>query len=215
MFRYRIASKTSATISVRQTDVDFDRERQLTTGNVNFDSTERELLLGLLFDATAKTSGRIEAGRIEKDFDSSLLDDFSGFGWRVGVQFRPRTYSSIDISTSRRTDEADDVLNRSVIGNLNSFILRRDITAAWTHNWTDRFQTGVDVVFGTDEYRSALDEGRGNRDDDFSGFGVSADYTFRPWLSVGASYRRYDRDSNIAIFDYDRNFFLLSFEGTL
>lgn len=214
-FRYRVASKTSAKLSVRQTEVQFDNLRRIGRSDVSFDSTERSLFLGLEFDATAKVTGSINAGRIEKDFDDVRLDDFSGFGWKAGVQFRPRTYSTIDVTTSRMTDEADDVLLNAALGQVNSFIIRRDITVAWTHGWTDRFQTGVDLVSGTDEYRSALDESTTRRDDDFSGFGVSADYVFRPWLSVGASFKRYSRDSTSRVFEYDKNLFLLSFEATL
>mgnify|MGYP002777175767 CR=1 FL=1 len=207
-FGWRIQPKTRALLQVRQTNIEYDVAPP--RGRPKLDSTERELFAGLEFDATGKTTGRVLAGRIEKDFDAGVYEDFSGFGWEVGVQFRPRSYSVIDVATRRSTDETNTFLRDVVSGDGSSFILRRDLTAAWTHGWNDRFNTTLDLGTSTDEYEEGT-----VREDDYTFFGVSAKYAFRPWLAMGAGFKSYSRDSDVPQFEYDRNEVLVTFEGSL
>lgn len=215
-FRYRLAPKTEATLRGLWTQVDFDRLRPFsgTGGALNFDSDETSYFVGLSFDATAKTAGRIEVGRMEKEFDDPRIADFRGTTWVVGLQFRPRTYSVIDLSTTRVTDESNDLVGGPFSAE-SGFVLRRDWTLAWTHGWTDRWQTTVDFGQANEAYRSRRDSGLTTRDDDIRFWGVATDYRFRPWLSFGAGYKSYTKDSNRPLFDYERRVFLLSVEGTL
>lgn len=208
-FGWRVGGRTSVLASVAQRNIDFDRTP---VGGVNLDSSERDLMLGVEFEATGMTSGRALVGRVEKDFDDPRLDDFSGLGWTVGLQFQPRTYSVFDLSTQRSTEESDDIINQ-LTG--TAFSVRRMTTLAWTHGWTDQLKTGLDVGVGSVGYRAVGDSGRTLRQDDLRAFGVSASYRFREWLSVGASYRNYDRSSNQERLDYKQDVLLLSFEGTL
>lgn len=208
-FGYRVGGRTSLLASVTQRNIEFDRTP---AGGINLDSSERDLMVGVEFDATGTTTGRALIGRVEKDFDDPTLDDFSGVGWTVGMQFKPRTYSVFDLSTQRSAEESDDLINQ-VAG--ASFSVRRMTTLAWTHGWTDQLKTGLDVGVGTVDYRLAQDSERALRQDDLRAFGVSASYQFREWLSVGASYRNYDRGSNQRQLDYKQDVLLLSFEGTL
>lgn len=208
-FDWRVGGRTSLVASIAQRNIDFDRT--LVNG-VNLDSSERDLMLGVSFDATGMTSGRAMFGRIEKDFDDPALDDFSGYGWTVGLQFRPRTYSIFDLSTQRSAEESDDVLNL-ISG--TSLSVRRMTTLAWTHGWSDQLKTGLDIGIGSIDYRTVRDSEVSLREDDLRAYGVSVSYQFREWLLVGASYRSYERDSNQALLSYDQDVFLLSFEGTL
>lgn len=206
---WRVGGRTSAIGSVTSTDISFDETPALRPSR---DSTELEYMVGVNYDATGKTSGRALVGRIEKDFDDPRVADFSGIGWTVGAQFRPRTYSVFDLTTSRRTDESDSLIN---VLDGSSFALTRDVTLAWTHSWTDRFQTALDIGIGTSDYRAVADDGLTLRKDDFTAVGASASYNFRDWLRVGAGLKSYQRDSTDAQFEFDQNVFLLSFEGTL
>jgi hypothetical protein len=208
-FGWRVGGRTSLLASVAQRNIDFDRTP---VGGINLDSSERDLMIGVNFEATGMTSGRALFGRVKKDFDDPTLDDYSGFGWTVGLQFQPRSYSVFDLSTQLSAEESDDILNQ--VGG-TSFSVRRMTTLAWTHGWTERLKTGVDVGIGRIDYRAVADSGNSVRQDDLRAYGVSARYQFREWLSVGASYRSYRRDSNVALGDYDQDVVLLSFEGTL
>lgn len=208
-FGWRVGGRTSVLASLTQRDVDFDRTP---VGARSSDSTERDLMIGADFEATGLLSGRALFGRLEKDFDDPALDDFSGFGWTIGMQYKPRTYSVVDLSTQRSAEESDDILNQ-LAG--TSFSVRRMTTLAWTHGWSDLLKTGVDVGVGSITYRSVADSGLALREDDLRAYGVSASYQFREWLSIGASYKSYRRDSDRSAFDYNQDVLLLSFEGTL
>jgi polysaccharide biosynthesis protein VpsM len=218
----RLTPKTSVFLSARGNSIDFDRARLLGTQTIQIDSDERIYLLGLQFDATAKTSGRVAVGRSTKDFDDNRIDDYSGTAWDVGVQFRPRSYSVFDLSASRRTDEGVDYLSTSNISGNSSYLLARDITLAWTHGWSDRLHTTLDFGQERSDYVSFV--GSSTRDDRFRFYGLSVDYALTSWLNVGAGYKSYTRDSDARVttgstlidaYDYDRDELLISFEGSL
>lgn len=211
---FRIAPKTSAFLSIRGNTIEYDvRRSSPELSSYTLDSDETSYMLGLEFDATAKTAGRVSVGRIEKDFDDGRLEDYSGTGWQVGVQFRPRTYSVIDLSTTRRTDEAVNFnLGIGPTSFDTDYVIARDVTLAWTHGWSDRIHTTLDLG---SEHSDYIRRDRTVRDDKLSFFGVSADYKLRSWLSIGAGFKSYTNDSSQAVFEYDRDEFVVSFEGSL
>lgn len=190
-FYWRIAPKTSALVRAELASFDYDE--------ATLDGDEKHLFLGLEFDATARTSGRLMLGTVRKDFDDPAREGFSGTSWRAAVTWKPRSYSIFDLSTGRDTDETNGY---------GDYILREDVTFAWAHNWTTRFRTTVDAGYAQEEHRPSP------RDDDVVFFGIAADYLFRPWLRFGASVKRYDRASSLDELEYDRNVFMLSAEFT-
>ena len=74
----------------------------------------------------------------------------------------------------------------------------------WNHAWSSYLNTEVNVRFQKDEYQNF------NRSDDIRSLGLRAGYRFRRWLTLGAEYTYTQRDSNISIFEYDRNLYLLT-----
>lgn len=220
MFGWRLAPKTRLTLGAGRRDVDFDRDRLLQdpisggTRVTRFDSTETDLFLGLMFDATARTTGRMSIGRIEKDFDDPTLDDYSGTGWQIGLSWRPLTYSVLDLSASRQTNESD-LVQFGELGFDSSFIVARDVTLAWSHAWNDRFKSSLDMGLGHDSYRASRAADVEVREHDLRFWGVGLDYQFRRWLQFGLGYKHYDRDASDNLFEYRRNVITLSVEGTL
>ncbi len=212
-FLYRLGANTRAFIGARQNDIDYDRARTRLTRSFQLDSVERLYSLGMEFDASAKTSGRFAVQKIRKDFDDSTLDEFSGTGYEVGLKFSPRSYSTFDLSASRRTDEAVNFIPTSTFSAADTqFILARDITLAWTHGWSDRLQTSVDVGQSNQDFQS---DSLSRRDDRVNFWGVSTGYQMRSWLNIGAGYRSADRSSSDKQFEYDNDEFLVSFEASL
>jgi polysaccharide biosynthesis protein VpsM len=214
-FGWRLAPKTQLYVSAREANIDYDRARR--SNGARLDSNERTYFVGLQFDATAKTSGHVGVGRTKKDFDDSRIRGYSGVAWDVGLQFRPRTYSVIDLSASRGTQEAVNF-----IGGFSDtdFLVNRGVTLAWTHGWSDRFHTGVDIGRENLDYRFA---GNTIRDDALNFWGLSADYKLRDWLSLGAGFRSYSREADVdnagtatnQLYDFDRDEFSVSFEASL
>jgi polysaccharide biosynthesis protein VpsM len=212
-FLYRLGAKTRAFLQARNNNIDYDRTRTRLNRVLDLDSSERLYSLGLEFDATAKITGRAAVQRINKDFDDRSIKDFSGTGYEIGLQFRPRSYSVFDLSASRRTDEAVNFIPQSSFTAADTnFLLVNDLTLGWTHNWTERFQTGVDIGTQRDKFRVQNADVRSDR---AQFFGVNVDYRLQPWLGIGAGYRSYDRDSKSNEFDFDRDEFLLSLEASL
>ncbi len=191
-FYWRVAPKTSALVRVDQVESNYD----LST----LDSTERHYYIGVELDATARTTGTVLVGRAEKDFDDPGRQDFSGTSWRAGVSYKLRSYSVFDLSTSRDADETNG---------FGDFILRRDLTLGWNHQWSPRLTSQIDVGVARDEHRPSP------RTDRSSFYGVSGQYRVTPWLSLGAGFRASDRDSDISELNYDRKQLLLSLEASL
>ncbi len=190
-FFWRIAPKTSAVFSVDRIESNY----QFAT----LDSTEHHYFVGVEFDATARTSGRLLFGRVEKDFEDPARGSFSGTSWRAQLSYKLRSYSLLTLSSGRDTDETNG---------FGDFILRRDVTLGWSHQWNNRFSTTVDGGFANDRH------GDSGRSDDTWFYGLSAQYQFRPWLHLGAGYRDYQRNSDLTGFDYDRQEWLLSLEAS-
>ena len=76
--------------------------------------------------------------------------------------------------------------------------------ASWTQGWTSAISTTVSFGTGDDDYDET------NRSDDVTNYGISLDYEFRRWLSIGVAYDFDERDSNINAFDYERNIYSLN-----
>lgn len=191
-FYWRVAPKTSALVRVDQVKSDYD----LST----LDSTEHHYFVGAEFDATARTSGTVMVGRVEKNFDDPARRDFSGASWRAGLKYKLRSYSILELTTGRDTDETNGY---------GDFILRRDTTLAWMHQWSERFSSQLDVGMARDDHRPSL------RNDDSRYLGVSGQYQMSRWLRFGAGYRAFSRDSEIPELNYDRNQLTLSIEASL
>jgi polysaccharide biosynthesis protein VpsM len=219
-FGWRIASKTQAFLSARDAKISYDLARR--ASGISLDSDEKTFLVGLQFDASAKTSGHFGIGRTKKDFDDARLRSYSGTAWDVGLQFRPRSYSVIDLSANRGTQEAVNFIRgASGVNALDTdYLVSNTLTLAWTHGWSDRFHTGVDIGREKLDFRLA---GNTIRNDVLDFWGLSADYQLRDWLSLGAGYKAYDRNSGInnasaadnALYDFKRDEISVSFEASL
>ncbi len=191
-YGHQIRPKTRLMLHAKRTDIDFDV--------ADLDSTELRLMLGAEWQVTGKTETRFLVGHLEKDFDSPARDDFSGLAWELGMTWQPRSHSIVDLSTSRETDETN---------NDGSFVLRRNVDLGWTHYWGgSRFNTTASVGFSKEDYREDV------RDDDIDYFGLSAKYQFRKWLLFGLGYQKYQRDSNVSVYDYDDDLILLTIEAS-
>ena len=89
------------------------------------------------------------------------------------------------------------------IGNAN-FIDSTITRAIWTQDWTGLISTTANYGVGDHDYEGT------NRSDDVSNYGISLDYKFRRWLSIGVAYDFDDRDSNINALDFERNSYSLN-----
>lgn len=213
-FGWRFAPKTTGFIEVNRTEIDYDLlRRSVTLGAYSLDSRERSVLAGLEFDATAKTSGRAGVGRIKKNFTDPRLSDYSGSTWDVGLQYRIKSYSVVDLTYARNAQEAVNFLTLFD----TDFTIDRTAAIAWTHSWSDRLGTSIDFGKTNLDYVASASS---LREDSLQFWGLAADYRIRDWLSIGAGYKSYQRDTDALrglgpLFDYDRDEISLTLEASL
>jgi polysaccharide biosynthesis protein VpsM len=190
-FYYRIKPKTNAVLEFRATNFNYDRDA---VGTPGLDSTLFKYLAGVTWDATFKTTGYAKIGWIDKQFDSSARQDDDDVLWEFGTEWRPRTYSTFNLSTQRDYTETNGT---------GDFIQEDTIDFSWVHQWRERISSYVNFTYGQDDYTTA-------REDDRYLAGVGVNYDMRRWVKLGAGYTYDERDSNVNTFDYDRNLFELT-----
>jgi hypothetical protein len=195
-FFWRIAPKTELLFQAQRRDIDYD----LSTSTQ--DSTEDRYYFGAKWEATALTQGTVKIGRLKKDFDSPLRQDFSGSSWDAGIRWSPRTYSVFDFSTSKQTGESTGV---------GDTILTKTYGVTWTHAWSSRVRT---QALGNWSNARFLGAGA-TREDDTGTLGLKVSYQFRRWLRFGAEYTYTDRDSNDGVSNFRRNLILFTVGATL
>ena len=186
-FYWRVAPRTYVLAEGRFTDIEYRLPSVPASGE------ERRFYGGVSWEATAATTGTLKAGRLERKFD--IGGEESATSWEGLVTWMPRTYSKVDFYTSRQTNESTG---------LGRFILSSIGGVAWNHSWSSVFSTMVDVKYQKDDYRGF------DRKDEIRSVGLRAGYKFRRWLTLGAEYNHTNRDSNLPLFEYDKNLYLLT-----
>lgn len=193
-FLYRVAPKTSLLFELRNIKTDY----QLSTStNTN---TDRRILVGVTWEATAATTGVIKIGQLKKDFDNNARSDFSGVSWEGSVRWTPLTYSTIDFNTSRVPADSTGV---------GDYILNRNESVRWTHQWNSFTSTKVNLGQVDSAYHG-IDLQQNTKN-----YGVGISYAVRRWLNLSAELASTRRTSNVSTQEYKRNVFSLSLEGTL
>jgi hypothetical protein len=196
IFYYKVMPKTSLLFEVRNKDVDYDNDPAIT-----LDSNSWKYLVGATWEGTAKTSGTVKVGVIEKDFDSASRKDLSSGTWEASVRWAPRTYSVVDISTGQDLAETDGTGNAidTTTYNVN-----------WNHAWSDIINTDLGLSLMNETY-----EGSSNREDDTSSVKLGLNYDMRRWLTFGVNYSYTDVDSNVVGEDYTKNLVMLTVNASL
>lgn len=191
---HRLGGSTTALLEARHTDYDY------LLANSPRNSTEDALLAGAVWEATAKTTGKVRVGYAKKDFQRDDIDDLESPMWEIGIDWEPRTYSKFSLSTRQSFDEGDDGSN--AIKNTSS-------TLAWSHDWTNRITSRVFLGFSQQDY-----EGQ-DRQDDITNTGANLTYKMRNWLDIGVGYTYIENNSDADNEGYKRNIYMISLTGSL
>ena len=188
-FGFRVRPKTSLQLRVRTQEIEYDNPR---VSGVNPDSRENSYLLGVVWEATAKTTGTVLVGRVEKKFVDPARPDFSGPNWEVAIRWSPKTYSHFDLVTERHTDEPVDLLGDVTDSAIYSL--------GWSHEWNSRLGSRITVSILDQTYRFVI----GDRKDESQQYGAALIYKMRPWLRLEAGFDINTRDSDLAAYNYDQ-----------
>lgn len=196
-FLYRVGSRTSLLLEGRFANYGYD---QTPIGVPGLNSNVYRAMTGARWDATDKTSGFVKVGYISKDFKTSMRQDSNAIGWEVGGEWRPRTYSTLSFSTARDFRETNGA---------GDFIKRDSADVRWKHFWLERFSSLAEVGYAKDTFDPT------DRNDDLLNAGFRLEYTMRRWLTIGAGYRYFNRESSDDLFDYEKNLFEMLLKMTL
>ena len=142
----------------------------------------------------------IRIGEVEKDFDSAARGKDDINIWEAELTWSPRTYSHFILNASKAPRETNGT---------GDFIEAQDTSLTWMHAWSDVLNSTITVAFGEDEYAN------NNRQDDREIISLGLSYDWKRWITVGASYRMQERDSNQGQFDYDKNVFMINLDMSL
>jgi polysaccharide biosynthesis protein VpsM len=187
-FYWRVMPRTYVMVEGRQTDLSYKLPGS------PFSGEEQRFYGGLMWEATAATTGTVKVGQLRKRFDSGF-PTYEGTAWEGLISWAPRSYSRFDFYSGRYPSESTG---------LGRFILSEATGAAWNHSWTSYFNTEASIRFQNDEYQGF------SRNDDITSIGFRAGYRVRRWLTLGAEYTYTKRESNSSTFDYDKNLYLLT-----
>lgn len=192
-FFWKIAPRTDALLQVRTIANDYERKNPSDPAG-SLTSDEMNYLVGVAWEATARTSGHIKVGWYDRDYDSAARQDKDGFLWEVGVTYQPRSYSEVSLKSRRYYQETNGLGN-----GINTL----EASVAWDHDWNSRSSTGLRLNYANDDY-----EGSVRKDNTYTAE-ARYDYAFRRWIDLGVGYRYEYRDSDIPSFDYTGNTFFL------
>jgi polysaccharide biosynthesis protein VpsM len=192
-FFWKVAPRTDVLAEVRYIDNQYDK----TSPDDPFgtlDSEEMNYLVGVAWDASAKTSGSVRVGISDREYDSDSRSDTDNFMWEADVTWAPRSYSIVNFLTRRRNDETNGV---------GDAIDVEEYQVRWDHAWDSRSSMKLDLFAAQDDYTGSP------RSDDRYRFEAGYVYSLRRWFDLGATYRYEKRDSDRDDLDYDANAYYL------
>lgn len=189
VFKWRIMPKTRLLFEIRHREFDYDFTP---AGIDSLDSDEQRYFIGAEWQATFKTKGSVRIGRLNKDFDSPARKDVSSGAWEAAVEWKPRSYSTVNLSTGRTTAESTGSGDTT---------LTDYYRASWTHAWVQRLSTTLSYSYSEDDYPGDAT----GRKDETNSYKAEAMYKMRHWLDLSAGFEHIEKDSNVSSMDYDRN----------
>ena len=179
-FFYPVAQKTDIFLDYFYRDISYPNPFEQVPP---LDSQENSLQAGVQWEITPNLKSTAQAGYVEKSFDDSNRRDWDGIGWKLDLWMQPREQDTIVITGTRAPEET------TLQGD---FIKRENLTATWTHNWSDRIDTNLSGSVGRDTYQGSIND----REDDIYNISLRTNYEFRRWAILYASYAWDDKSSN-------------------
>ena len=200
---YNLTAKTALLLEARQQDVTYDRTK---VGVASLDAQESTGLVGVEWQATAKTSGYLKWGYFDREFEAASRGDNDGTRWDASITWAPRSYSTVTVSAAQRSDETES-LNVEATGD---FIERETLSVAWNHELSARTQFSIAYTAETGDYAGST-----GRDEDLNRWSASLSRVLDRWITLKASYEHETLDSNSSGLSYDRNQFFIGVDMTL
>ncbi|MDO6712865.1 outer membrane beta-barrel protein [Aliiglaciecola sp. 2_MG-2023] len=193
-FYYRLAPKTRLLLEASIDDLNYKN-----TETFDASSKQNRYLMGVEWTATAKTTGIFKIGYQDINYDNDLLNDISGLAYYLDMTWKPNTYSSIKLGAERSTRE-------SAIQGLPSFISENYSIEA-DHKFSPKSKVGLGYSYSVDDFGSSQ-----GRSDNLSAISAEYTYALKRSLEVYLDYTHKKRSSNLILFDYDSNIYMLGID---
>ncbi|CAH0526165.1 outer membrane beta-barrel protein [Vibrio hippocampi] len=171
----------------------------LRSGELRKDSYNHLLYAGLDWDLVEKTNGYIRLGVQDKNFKDGGREDFTGFSWLVGANWKPVNHSNIRLETSQITKDPDqdgDYLRQTVYS-LN-----------WKHFWHSQIYSDVGIDYTQDDYTGAYQNGV-LREEDLTKYKLALGYEFSRNIDTHLRLTVSDKESSWDLYGYDQNLWSL------
>lgn len=199
-FYYKIGAATDITIEAWNTDINYDYTAR---PSEELSSIEQNVMLGLKWEATALTTGFAKVGYVQKDFDLAERQNFDGINWEAEVIWKPKTYTTFTISSSREPHETNgEGFFEIETDGLGYLINNTQHEIEWRHEWKDRLSTKFNYAISKDTYTGDIGK---IREDNNTGITAGVFYDMNYWLSFSLDYVYNDRESTRTNLEYDRN----------
>lgn len=166
----------------------------------NRDSKELQYMVGVKWDATAKTSGSFKVGQVRKTFNLGLQPSSKNTAWDANVTWSPLTYSIVNVSLSQKAAESSGA---------GSFMISRDSTVNWAHEWSSHVKSTLMFGDGLDTYQALAQTSKRQI------YGAKLSYAVNHWLNAGVEYQNSKRNSTNAALTNTQSISMLFLEGSL
>ncbi|MBT8422083.1 MAG: outer membrane beta-barrel protein, partial [Gammaproteobacteria bacterium] len=183
--------RTAVVLDAWFTDV---RYEEVPPDGAKRDSEDWRFLLGLSWEATAKTEGSVRLGMERRHFDDPARASASNPSWEVDVRWSPRDYSHFHFLAWRRNEETfagGDFIDTSVY------------RVAWTHEW----RPGWGSIISWDQ--TDADFVGSARDQESTVYYLGMRYSQGRLLTWDVGFARRNRDSSLSPLVYDANMFTI------
>ncbi|MBY6188700.1 outer membrane beta-barrel protein [Marinobacter hydrocarbonoclasticus] len=187
--KWRLGARTKLLLDLSESDISYDK---VEPGELSRDSNVSRGLVGLIWEATAKSEGRAAFGIEDKRFDDSGREDFTGFAWDVAFTWRPLTYSTLELVSARETK--DPFTN-------GDYVEESRYDLGWEHYWSERWATHVELRYADKDYTGD------DRADEVTRIRLGVIYEFRRWMKLEPffSYRDNSSTRDDPELNYDKN----------
>lgn len=193
-FVWRVFPRSAAVLELRSKDIRYATD---TPGASSLDSTERNVLVGAEWDISETTSGKLRAGRNDKDFDAENRDDASTTAWEMSARWTPLASSNFDLRYERAPQETSG---------FGDFVDAKTAEISWKEQWLERLGTQLRYKNIQEDYQN---DGRSQTTHEAQ---LDVNYAMSHWLLWSLTAVVRDRSSDTANLEFDRNVYRLGVE---
>ena len=199
----RVAPKTHMLFQFINTKFDYNNQApdEYTT---LLDSTERRYLVGLKWEATRKTTGRVRVGLVEKEFEAgSGRQNYSEPLLDLGLDWRPNNNNALRVGFRYRPYEALEYDSLELES--DDFIEVKQLDLTWSRRLNSRMTAQASAYYGEDDFRPS------GRNDTRHGIELGLRYKTNKLGTIGVRYFTTVRDSSEPLQSYDDHGILIDY----